>query len=232
MRQWQGRRYWLVGATGELGRAIAQHLSRAGVRLVLSARDADALDGVAATLPGQAEVAPLDLRDGERVAQVAAGLGAIDGLVVLTGLCPPGSRPGEQPEDALATVETALLGAMRLTGAVVPGMMERGRGHVVLCASGAGRRGRQGALGHGTAAAGLIHLAETLRGDVAGRGVDIQIVTPAARGTSDPATAAQNIFEAMTTDTFRHDFPLAAGWIGRAGRLVPDWLWYRATGGG
>ena len=57
MREWQGKRYWLVGASEGLGLALAQQMSRAGVDLVLSARSADRLADAVATLPRPARAA-------------------------------------------------------------------------------------------------------------------------------------------------------------------------------
>ncbi len=226
MRDWQGRRYWLTGATGTLGRALAGHLSRAGVHLVLSARSEAELSALAADLPGQAEVLPFDLADPGAVEQAVAGLDLPDGIVhlALPGLWReiPRAGDGEEP------VSVGLLGAIRLARALIPKMEARGSGHVVLAASPLGRRGRRGAGALGAASAGIVHLAESLRGEA--RAVRVQILMPGHAAGGSAGAAAQAMFEAMTGDAFRHGHPLMSDWAGRAGRFLPDWLWYRPGG--
>ena len=63
MRDFTGKRYWLVGASEGLGRALAEGLSRRGAHLVLSARNRDRLEELAAALPGAAEAADGDAID-------------------------------------------------------------------------------------------------------------------------------------------------------------------------
>jgi NADP-dependent 3-hydroxy acid dehydrogenase YdfG len=73
MRDFKSRRYWLIGASEGLGAALAHELSAAGADLILSARNEEALHALAESLPGQAEVVPIDVRDMasvERAAQV------------------------------------------------------------------------------------------------------------------------------------------------------------------
>ncbi|MFN5825964.1 MAG: SDR family NAD(P)-dependent oxidoreductase, partial [Rhodobacterales bacterium] len=61
MREFRGKRYWLVGASEGLGRALAERLSAAGAEVILSARSADRLAEVAATLPGPSLAVPVDV---------------------------------------------------------------------------------------------------------------------------------------------------------------------------
>lgn len=226
MRDWQGRRYWLTGATGVLGRALAGHMSRAGVHLILSAPDKSDLSALAAELPGQADVLPFDLDDPEAVEQAVAGQEPPDGIVhlALPGLWREIPRAGDEEEP----VTVGLLGAMRLSRALIPKMEARGSGHVVLAASPHGRRGRRGAGALGAASAGIVHLAESLRAEA--RAIDVQIVMPGHAAGSSAGAAAQAMFEAMTGDAFRHGHPLLSDWAGRAGQFLPDWLWHRLGG--
>ena len=61
MREFQGKRYWLVGASAGLGRAVAERMSALGCELVISARGEDELNELANALPGKAEVVPVDV---------------------------------------------------------------------------------------------------------------------------------------------------------------------------
>ena len=71
MKNWAGKRYWLVGASEGLGRALAQEMSAAGAELVLSARNTERLAVLAASLPGPARVVAVDIADHDSV-QAAA----------------------------------------------------------------------------------------------------------------------------------------------------------------
>jgi short-subunit dehydrogenase len=56
MREWSGKRYWLVGASEGLGKALAQKLSRSGAEVIVSARNEEKLKAVVAELPGRAQL--------------------------------------------------------------------------------------------------------------------------------------------------------------------------------
>ena len=82
MRDWSGKRYWLVGASQGLGRAEAHELSKKGVEVILSARDTEALEALASEIPGKSSVVPVDVSDAESVASAAKAAGEIDGLFI------------------------------------------------------------------------------------------------------------------------------------------------------
>ncbi|MFN6980219.1 MAG: SDR family oxidoreductase, partial [Gemmobacter sp.] len=84
MRSFKGKRYWLVGASEGLGRALALKLARAGAEVIVSARDAGRLDAVVAEMGGGRAVA-CDVSDTASVTAAATEAGAIDGLVFLAG---------------------------------------------------------------------------------------------------------------------------------------------------
>jgi short-subunit dehydrogenase len=240
MRQLRGRRYWLVGASEGLGRALAERMSREGVELVLSARSADRLEGLAAALPGPAEVLPMDVADMTSVRAAAAKAGAVDGLVFLASVYWPQAAQDWDADQVETMLDVNLTGAARVLGAVVPGMVARGAGHVVLTGSLSAFRGLPGAIGYGASKAGLMSLAESMAVDLHGTGVDVQLVNPGfirTRQTDkndfsmpaimEPEAAAGAILDHMRTTRFRLSFPFAFSLVFRLGRLLPDWLWLR-----
>ena len=240
MRQLQGKRYWLVGASEGLGRALAERLSHEGAELVLSARSAERLEELAAALPGPAQALPMDVADRASVRTAAAKAGAVDGLIMLASVYWPQAAQDWDAEQVEAMLDVNLTGAARVLGAVVPGMVARGRGHVVLTGSLSGYRGLPGAIGYGASKAGLMSLAESMAIDLQDTGVDVQLVNPGfirTRQTAkndfqmpaimDPDEAARVIFDHMRTARFRLSFPFAFSLIFRLGRLLPDRLWSR-----
>ena len=91
MRDFKGKRYWLVGASEGLGRALALKMSGAGAELIVSARSAERLAALAADLPGPVQVVPMDIADRDSVAQAWGQLGRIDGMIFLAGVYWPQS---------------------------------------------------------------------------------------------------------------------------------------------
>ena len=80
MRDWAGKRYWLVGASEGLGAALAHQLARAGVEVIVSARSQDKLDALVAELPGNASAQVVDVSDRASVEAAASAVGDVDGV--------------------------------------------------------------------------------------------------------------------------------------------------------
>lgn len=239
---WIGKRWWLVGASEGLGRALAAKMSRAGVHLVLSARDETRLAQLAAELPGRAEIVPMDVTDAASVAAAAAQVGEVDGLVWLAGTYWPMTAQAWDVEKAVAMCEVNLTGCVRVLGHVVPQFARRGSGHLVVTGSISGHRGLPGTIGYAASKAGVMELADCIRADLAGTDVLVQTVNPGFIRTRltdrnafrmpfimEPEQAATQIFDHMQTDRAVLDFPGRMAGLFRAGRLLPDRLWYRLT---
>jgi NAD(P)-dependent dehydrogenase (short-subunit alcohol dehydrogenase family) len=240
MRTWQGRRYWLVGASEGLGLALAQAMSRAGAELVLSARDEARLAGAVAGLPGKARAVPCDVADTASVRRAAEAAGEIDGVVFLAGVYWPMRAQDWDADRVEAMCDVNFTGCARVVGAVVPGMVARGRGHVVITGSLSGFRGLPGAVGYAASKAGVMALAESLYCDLRGSGIDVQVANPGFIRTRltdkndfsmpflmEPEAAAREMFELMNSDAFKKSFPMLFSWLFRLGQFLPDWAYYR-----
>ena len=240
MREWQGKRYWIVGASEGLGRAVAERVSRVGADVVLTARSADRLTDLAQTLPGTANVVTCDVADSDSVAQAAAEVGEIDGLIYLAGVYWPQSAAEWDAEQVVKMCDINLTGAARVLGHVVPDMVARGSGHIVLTGSLSGFRGLPNSIGYGASKAGLMALAESMYADLRTTGVDVQLVNPGFIKTRltekndfkmpmimEPADAALQFFEHMNDDSFARNFPRSFGALFRLANFVPDALYYR-----
>lgn len=177
MREFAGQRYWLVGASEGLGRALAHGLDEAGASLVLSARNADRLDALADELR-DAKALPMDVTDSKSVSNAAENLGAVDGVIYNAGAYDPVSATNWNPDAVRRMAQVNFMGALNVLGDVLPGMVARGRGHIVLVGSLSGFRGLPGAIGYGASKAGLMHLAENLALDLRGTGILVQRVNP------------------------------------------------------
>jgi NADP-dependent 3-hydroxy acid dehydrogenase YdfG len=181
-----GATVFVTGASSGIGRACAEAFARAGARVLACARRADRLDEVTAALSaGGAEVhgLVLDVRDRAAVDAALAGLdaawSAIDVLVNNAGLA-AGFDPLQSgdPDDWDRMIDTNVKGLLNVTRAVVPGMVERGRGHVVNIGSIAGHETYpRGAVYCATKAA-VDRITQGLRLDLLGTGVRVSTVDP------------------------------------------------------
>ncbi len=135
MREWSGKRYWLVGASEGLGAALAHQLARAGVEVIVSARSQDKLDALVSELPGNASSQVVDVSDSASVETAAHVVGDVDGVVFLAGVYWPMTSQNWGASRAEAMADINFTGAIRVMGSVMPMMQERGSGHLVITGS-------------------------------------------------------------------------------------------------
>lgn len=240
MRDWKGKTYWLVGASEGLGAALAHKISAAGAQVILSARSEDRLRDLAAALPGPARIVPMDVADDSSVAKAAETAGDVDGVVFLAAVYWPISATDWKLDEAATMVDVNLVGAMRVLGHVVPRMVDRDAGHIVLTGSLSGFRGLPGTIGYSASKAGVMSLAECMYYDLQKTGVQVQLVNPGFIRTRltdkndfkmpfimDPDPAADIMFAHMNTTRFKRSFPTLFSWVFRGSQILPDWLYYR-----
>ncbi|MBF9042786.1 SDR family NAD(P)-dependent oxidoreductase [Rhodobacterales bacterium HKCCE4037] len=244
MREWSGKRYWLVGASEGLGRALAHKLSRAGVELILSARSTDRLEALVEELPGPAEIVTVDVADSDSVKAAAGDVGEIDGMVYLAGLGTLIKTQDWDAEKVEQLLDVNLIGAARVIGQVIGPMVKKNKGHIVLTGSLSAYRGLPTAVGYSASKAGLMSLAESMHGDLKDTGVEVQLVNPGYIDTQmqdnnpyskpfmmEPDEAAQEVFEHMNTDNFVKAFPFGFSLLFRFSRFLPtslyEWMFFR-----
>lgn len=240
MRSFSGQTWWLVGASEGLGLALARQLSDAGASVILSARTASTLEAAAAALPGPARSVPMDISSDASVAKAAAEVGHIDGLVFLAAVYWPMRAQGWDAAQVTAMCDVNFTGCARVLGQVVPQMVARGQGHIVLTGSLSGFRGLPGTIGYAASKAGVMALAESLYADLRHSGITVQLANPGFIRTrltamndfampfiQSPEEAASLIYRHMAQGGFKRSFPRPFSWLFRGGQLLPDWLWYR-----
>lgn len=243
MTDWQGKRYWLVGASEGLGREVAFCLSRAGAEVIVSARSEDRLEDLVAELPGKASYVTVDVADRAAVEAAAAQIGDIDGVVYLAGVYWPMKAQEWDNEKADMMGEVNFLGASRVVGAVIKDMVAKKAGHIVLVGSLSGFRGLPGAIGYSASKAGLMALAESMQADLRTSPIQVQLINPGFIKTRltekndfnmpfimSPEDAAKEVFEHMNTDHFKKSFPMVFSWVFRLSQFMPDWMYYRLFG--
>jgi short-subunit dehydrogenase len=209
-----GRVALVTGASSGIGRATAIALDRRGARVLVHGRDAVRTAEVGRLVGSPALLGDLAEPDAaEDLARRAEGVhGRIDVLVASAGVGLSALFTSTDPVEIDHVVSLDLISPIRLARAVLPGMVERGTGRLVLLSSIAGRTGVAGEAVYAAAKAGLDAFAESVRIELAGTGVGVTTVMPgvvetpffAARGGAPrrrvprPLTAEQ-LAEAIAT---------------------------------
>ncbi len=173
----------IAGASSGIGAATAVALAKLGHPVALGARRLAACQDLAAKISadgGQAFAAALDVGTDVTgfVAAAAAALGPPEILVASVGDLTASLIHQTDPADFLAQVQIHLVGVHRLIAAVVPGMIARKRGDVVIVSSDVARTPRPRMGGYVAAKTGLEGLAEALRMELEGTGVRVGVVRP------------------------------------------------------
>jgi short-subunit dehydrogenase len=153
-------------------------------------------------------------------------------------------KAGDWDSDkATQMIEVNVNGAIRSVGAVLPQMVARGSGHIVLTGSLSAYRGLPGAIGYGASKAAVMSLAESMHCDLHDSGVQVQLSNPGFIRTRltdkndfkmpflmEPKAAAQAMMKHMSGERFSQDFPTAFSFVFRLSRLMPEWLYIRIFG--
>ncbi len=177
-----GRTAWLIGATGTLGEAMASTLQRRGARLAISARNDAKLQVLANTLGAGTLPESIDLKDEQSVksaaARIEARLGPIELLVVSVAVPAFGEFLDIDDSAFSDAMETKYMGSLRAIRSVLPAMLERGFGRIVVLSGGGGTIPRPVHLPGGGANAALELVARGLAKRYANDGIRVNIVAP------------------------------------------------------
>ena len=183
-----GRTTLLTGATGALGRAIAEAYCRAGALLLLSSRDEAALQALAGDLSARhsSDVSTLvcDLSRGDDIRRLAdesrRRFGGLDILVNAAAVIGPIGPVWEDDWDEWKdTIEINLFAAVRLCQLCIPFMpLGSGRGKIVNLSGGGATSPRPRFSAYATAKTGLVRFSETLAQEVEGRPIDVNCIAP------------------------------------------------------
>jgi short-subunit dehydrogenase len=175
----RGRAALLTGATGGLGRAIAQALAATGATLVLSSRKGEELDELAASLPGEGHrTIVADLAEKGAALSLLADAGDLDVLVANAGLPASGKLEGFSQDEIGRALRVNLESPVRMARELVPRMVERGSGHLVFVSSISGKISTPRASLYAATKFGLRGFAFCLRDDLRRTGVGVSVVSP------------------------------------------------------
>lgn len=250
IEDWRPQRVWIIGASSGIGAALATRLLEAGARVVLSARRADELAGLAQGRPNAAWHA-FDAADETAwpAAHAAASqaFGGLDLVVFVAARYEPQRAWELDPASARRSFELNVLSVYRGLALVLPAMLAHGHGGVALVASVSGYTGLPKASVYGPTKAALINLAETLYFDLAPRGLAVYLINPGFVATPmtavndfampeliSPAEAARAICAGLAAGDFEIRFPRRftgrLAWLARLPYAWRFWLLHRSTG--
>jgi 3-oxoacyl-[acyl-carrier protein] reductase len=177
-----GKAALVTGASGGIGGAIARALHAAGATVTLSGTRTGPLDALASELKERAHVLPCDLSDAQAVEalpkKAAELMGAVDILVNNAGITRDQLFMRMSDADWLAVLEVNLTSVMRLSRAVLRGMMKARWGRIVNISSVVGVTGNPGQANYAASKAAVIGMSKSLAQEVASRGITVNCVAP------------------------------------------------------
>jgi 3-oxoacyl-[acyl-carrier protein] reductase len=193
----KGRVAVVTGGAQGIGRAVVDRFADSGARVEIWDMDLPLAQETAASIGKSVSARMVDVTDAAAVKAAAdaleASAGHIDILVTSAGIAGPNLKTWEYPaEDWARVMRLNLDGTLHCCQAVVPGMIARGYGRIVMVASIAGKEGNPNASAYSASKAGVIALTKSLGKELAGHDIGVNCITPAA--------ARTRIFDQMTQE--------------------------------
>ena len=177
----EGKRVLLSGATGGLGRAIAEELAAEGAKLVLSSRKKPELQELARSLPGGArrhKVIVADLAKPGAAEKLVADAGNLDVLVANAALPGTGKLDELTSKEVERALRVNLESPVLMARALAPKLTRKGEGHLVFVASLSGKVGSPRSSVYNATKFGMRGFAFGLREDLHRHGVGVSLVSP------------------------------------------------------
>lgn len=248
MSYWQEKVVMVTGASSGIGRGVAVELSRRGAKLGLVARRTETLQEIVSEFEsrgGKALAVPGDVQDALAVRAAAdrfrEQLGPIDVLIANAGIGSTNDSAELRASEVAGVINVNVIGAANSVAAVVPEMVARGRGQLVVISSLAAYRGLPKSAAYCASKAAVSAFFESLRLDLQPRGIAVTIIHPgfiktpltAGRHAQMPFlmeldVAVEKILRAIEKKKKSYAFPWQLASVVRAGMIMPtsmyDWI--------
>jgi short-subunit dehydrogenase len=240
MKELANRTVLVTGATGGIGARIASRLHAEGASLVLSGRDKANLEGMATEL-APARFVAADLSRKDEVERLVTAAGDVDVFVANAGIPASGQLVSFSVEEIDRTLNVNLRSAIVLARLLVPGMVSRGAGHIVLMASIHGKLPAALVSVYNATKFGLRGFGLALGKELRGTGVGVSVINPTfvreagmwaetgvnahpLAGQVTPDEVAAAVVKAIKQNRAEIDVaPLSARLAVNAPRLVGSW---------
>jgi short-subunit dehydrogenase len=245
LNYWSNKIVMITGASSGIGRGLAVELARRGAKVGLVARRADVVDEVVREIEaagGRALALPADVRneDSIRVAaeRLRSELGPIDLLIANAGIGPTRDAAQLDAKEVAAVINVNVIGASNSVAAVIPEMVARESGHLIVISSLAAYRGLPRSAAYCASKAAVSAFFESLRLDLGPRGIAVTIIhpgfikTPLTSGRDarmpflmELDDAVNKMVRAIERRRKRYSFPWQLATIVRAGMILPMWMY-------
>jgi len=247
-----GQLVLITGASSGIGAALSRLFLERGDTVIACARSRDKLDVTAARLNNERFVPmSLDVTDISAVEKTVAAIedrhGAIDLAVLNAGTYSPTPADSFGASAVHTMMDVNVIGISNMLAALMPGMIERGRGQLALMSSVAAYRGLPMAAGYSASKAAVIAMGESLKAELDGHGVKLQVIcpgfvkTPLTEQNSFPMPylmevedAARRIMKGLESSRFQIAFPRRFVFQLKLLQMMPDALYFplikKATG--
>lgn len=239
----------ITGASSGIGRGLAVEIARRGARVGLVARRVEIVDEVRREIEangGKALPLPADVQSEESLRAAAdklrAELGPIDILIANAGIGPTRDAAQYSAGEVSDVINVNVIGASNSVAAVVPEMVERGSGHLIVISSLAAYRGLPRSAAYCASKAAVSAFFESLRLDLEPRGIAVTIIhpgfikTPLTSGRENQMPflmelddAIGKMVRAIEKRRKRYSFPWQLATIVRAGMIMPIWMYDRIS---
>jgi NAD(P)-dependent dehydrogenase (short-subunit alcohol dehydrogenase family) len=253
---WSSKTVLITGASSGIGRGVALELARRGARVGLVARRADALAEIVCEIEaserrgngfGETRALALtgDVQDAESIRNAAKQMqeqfGSVDVLIANAGIATTADAAEIKAADVARVISVNVIGASNSVAAVLPEMLKRGQGQLVVISSLAAYRGLPKSAAYCASKAGVSAFFESLRLDLEPKGIAVTIIHPgfiktpltAGRQAKMPylmelEDAVEKIVRAVEQRKKSYAFPWQLATIVRAGMIMPifmyDWI--------
>lgn len=187
-----GKKALVTAAAQGIGKACAVAFAREGADVTATDINAEALDALAAEIPG-VKTSLLDVRDADAIAAIAADLAPLDVLLNCAGYVHAGTILDCEEKDWAFSFELNVTSIYRLCKAVLPPMLKAGRGNIVNVASVASSvTGVPNRFAYGSSKAGIIGLTKAIAADFVKQGIRCNAICP---GTVESPSLTQRMKE-------------------------------------
>jgi short-subunit dehydrogenase len=247
---WSDKVILITGASSGIGRGLAIELARRGAKLGLVARRNDLLAELAAEIcaenkNAQVLLTPADVQNQEALRDAAqrlsAAFGPVDVLIANAGTGVTNAGTEFEAAKLAEVININVIGVANSVAAVLPEMLSRGNGHLVVISSLAAYRGLPKSAAYCASKAGVSAMFESFRLDLAPRGINVTIIhpgfirTPLTSGRKahlpwlmEVDVAAKRIINAIEKRKKTYAFPWQLATLVRLGIIMPnsvyDWL--------
>jgi short-subunit dehydrogenase len=235
----------ITGASSGIGRGLAVELARGGAKVGLVARRVEVIEEVLREIEaagGKALAVPADVQEAGSISAAAeklrAEFGQIDILVANAGIGPTRDAAEIDAQEVAGVINVNVIGAANSAAAVIPAMVARGSGQLVVISSLAAYRGLPRSAAYCASKAAVSAFFESLRLDLEPRGIDVTIIHPgfiktpltAGRDAQMPFLmelddAVKKMARAIEKRRKRYSFPWQLATIVRAGMVMPIWMY-------